>query len=595
MRRPLGNDLQLGAITGGRGELTLLAADRAMHLHVVGATGTGKSKFLEHLIRQDILNWRKSRCGLLVIDPHGSLYASLMRWLAWEGINRPVIPIELSRDDWVVGYNLLRPRRVADGAVIVENAIQAIAHVWGTGGTDQTPLFARRAANVLQALYEKGLTLVEAIHLVSANRDLRVALTGGLSDQLASRDWEVLNSLSVKDFEAQVSSTLNRLLRFVNNPSLRCVFGVPQHSLDLGQTMQDGSIILVSLAQEGARVTQQDVNLFATLLVSDLWVAAKERGKREGVKPFYVYIDEFQKFLTPTIAQNLDEARGFGLHLTLAHQFPKQLSDAGEIGRQVYNSVMENARSKVVFHLSDDENLKPMAQWLFRGVMDPDQVKHDLYSTKVMNYRLEYEKSFGSSRTAGHSKSHQSSLSEMEGSSEDGGFGVTETQSDRDGGALEDLTISTSRSSRAGSSRSLTRTSSDGESLTESQTESETQVPMLKPLMGRELSGRQYRSLEEQLFRAMAVLFDQQQRQGVARLVGMTLPVSIVTPTVKPGIASDERVQRYIDGLLAKLPCALPRPEAVKILGERQKYFANEFLKEVEAIEEPASAKRRLP
>ena len=43
------------------------------------------------------------------------------------------------------------------------------------------------------------------------------------------------------------------------------------------------------------------------------------------MKPFYVYIDEFQKFVTPTIAENFDEAAGFGLHLTLAKLYEHQL------------------------------------------------------------------------------------------------------------------------------------------------------------------------------------------------------------------------------------------------------------------------------
>jgi hypothetical protein len=71
--------------------------------------------------------------------------------------------------------------------------------------------------------------------------------------------------------------------------------------------------------------------------------------------PFYLYIDEFQRFVTPTIAENLDEARGFGfgLHLTLAHQYPSQLIEASrDYGQRLYESVMENARSKVVFSLS---------------------------------------------------------------------------------------------------------------------------------------------------------------------------------------------------------------------------------------------------
>ena len=105
--------------------------------------------------------------------------------------------------------------------------------------------------------------------------------------------------------------------------------------------------------------------------------------------PDLIILDEFQRFVTPTIADNLDEARGFGLHLTLAHQFPNQLLNAGPNGKRVYDSIMENASSKVVFRLSHEDNLKPLALWLFRGVMDPEQVKHELYSTKVMAYREE--------------------------------------------------------------------------------------------------------------------------------------------------------------------------------------------------------------
>ena len=47
--------------------------------------------------------------------------------------------------------------------------------------------------------------------------------------------------------------------------------------------------------------------------------------------------------MSPAIAQGLDQAADFGLHLTLSHQFPSQLLDKGDNGRQVYNSVMANA------------------------------------------------------------------------------------------------------------------------------------------------------------------------------------------------------------------------------------------------------------
>jgi hypothetical protein len=53
---------------GGK-PLILTKEQRSRHLYVTGSTGSGKSKFLEYLIRQDIMNWRKSsECGLLLLD-----------------------------------------------------------------------------------------------------------------------------------------------------------------------------------------------------------------------------------------------------------------------------------------------------------------------------------------------------------------------------------------------------------------------------------------------------------------------------------------------------------------------------------------------
>mgnify|MGYP000524700865 CR=1 FL=1 len=52
--------------------------DRATHLYVIGATGTGKTKFLEFLIRQDI----EKGNGFGVIDPHGDLIEDTRDYIA---------------------------------------------------------------------------------------------------------------------------------------------------------------------------------------------------------------------------------------------------------------------------------------------------------------------------------------------------------------------------------------------------------------------------------------------------------------------------------------------------------------------------------
>jgi hypothetical protein len=141
MRRIPGNKLELG-ISDATGKMLEMTPEmRATHLYICGSTGTGKSKMLESLIRQDIKQWHKSKCGALIIDPHGSLYNSLINWIAWNEPylkDVPIVPIDLRQKDWTIGYNVIRPRAVADPAVVISNFVQAMSYVWGVDGTQIT-------------------------------------------------------------------------------------------------------------------------------------------------------------------------------------------------------------------------------------------------------------------------------------------------------------------------------------------------------------------------------------------------------------------------------------------------------------------------
>jgi len=578
MRRLRGNSVKLGIVGGQGTPLEMTPEQRSTHLYVCGSTGTGKSKMLENLLRQDIAKWHESKCGLLLLDPHGSLYDSLLNWIAWNGDvlkNVPIVPIDLRQKDWTIGYNVIRPRTEADTSVIVENFVQAMSYVWGVDGTATTPLFARNGKNILWTLYENKLTLLESEYLIDRmNKRMRSEMSTGLSKRSVTQDWAYANSLSPKDFDAQISSTLNRFHSFLHNERLRLMFGQNGASLDLGEALEKGSIILVNLSTEGARVSEEDAGLFATLLLSDLWTAAKERGKgtdEKEVKPFYVYMDEFQNFVTPTIAKNLDQARGFGLHLILANQFPRQILHTGANGEQVHDSVMANARSKVVFETRGKENLEPLAFDLFMGVMNPDEIKHELYSTKVMDYVEE-------TRTVrGRSETWSDAAGEFTG----------QTATESSGGAVYDDDKQDARmwnESGADSSGSSHMQMRGGGS-------SESEVPFLKPIMGKELSSIQFRSLEEQMFRAMAALHDQEQRHFIARLVGMRAPATVVTPTIEKTPADKKMVKSFLNRKYRKLPFALRNADAHKAISDREEKMAAGFL---QGIVEPTEIKRKL-
>jgi len=517
-----GNDLTLGTDT--KGESVILSREqRSTHLYVCGSTGTGKSKFLEHLIRQDILNWRQSKCGLLLIDPHGSLYDSLMEWMAPQPLARPIVPIDLRSDEWIVAYNMLRERPGADAHVVATTFIQAMAHVWGEAGTTDTPLFARWAGNILRTLYDAKQTLVETQYLLDhLAHDIRRALVKSVKSEPVRIDWRNTERLSPQEFEKEVGSTVNRLRRFLGTDMLRSMFGQLDVSLDMGKALEEGQIVLVNLAPKGLRVSEEDASLFATLLLNDVWSAAQMRGKG-GHKPFYVYVDEFQRNLTPTIAQGLDQARGFGLHLTLAHQYPNQLLNSGKHGKAIYDSVMVNARSKAVFQVEGEENLKPLAHSLFSGAMNPDEVKLDLYSTKIMGHHREIRRSV--SRSSAVSESSSEGTGEMQ--LEDGGT-----------------------SGRVSEHASSTYGTSSGYS--------ETQMEVDAAIFGKERASVQFRDLEEQKFRAMQRIFSQEQRACIVRRVGDRLPVSVSVPKVESSYLKPARVRQYVEKQAKRWQFLLP-------------------------------------
>jgi hypothetical protein len=74
----------------------------------------------------------------------------------------------------------------------------------------------------------------------------------------------------------------------------------------------DGAIVPVCLATERGKIAESDSKLLASRRLSDLWQAAKLRGKRGAgyTKPFPVYTDDFQNYLTSTIIQQLNNEKG---------------------------------------------------------------------------------------------------------------------------------------------------------------------------------------------------------------------------------------------------------------------------------------------
>lgn len=553
---------------------------RSTHMQVIGSTGTGKSKFLENLIREDI----KAGNGLCLIDPHGYLYNDILKWL--DGIDFPpekIILFDPAEDKYTTGFDPLRPT-AKDLSYQVDAMVRACAKVWGGEDTDKTPLLKRCLRITFHALAEANLTLLEGQYLTSPTRKAtREFIAAGIKDPIIKEQWDYFNSdkLTINRFYEEFGSTINRMMEFLAAERIRTIIGQKDRTLDFEKIMNEGYVLLVNLSS-GKSVSADNARLLGTLLVNDLFLTATERPPKS--RPFYLYIDECALFINEDIGRILDEGRKFGLHLILAHQHLAQLKKAGE---EIYHSVMTDAKTKVVFGGLSPEDAKILAEMMFLEEIDLDQHKHSLDKPTVVGYTTQWLKNYShaesvaqmQARTIAASKS--SGWSESEGDAKASAAGASSSLTYTADGALLSLDsiISKGEMSSASASNIKMRGYSEAETEMEAETratsrgktdsrgEAEALLPILEYLPSATYS------LQDQIFKAMRTLVSQPTRHAIVKLSG-ALTKKIRVPLVKESTRSNEEsAGRYKEKINQSSRYNFPIEEARQQIKTRQQYL----------------------
>ena len=91
--------------------------------------------------------------------------------------------------------------------------------------------------------------------------------------------------------------------------------------------MDNKKILIVNLSK--GRLGEDNSSLLGGMLITKIQLAAMERVDQPESerKDFFLYVDEFQNFATPSFANILSEARKYRLGLIMAHQYIAQLDE----------------------------------------------------------------------------------------------------------------------------------------------------------------------------------------------------------------------------------------------------------------------------
>ena len=533
-------DLLLGKnVLNGYVDVVIPESIRSTHMQIIGASGEGKSKFMEYMIRKDIVYDR----GLCLIDPHGYLFNDIVKWMTDKGMldrefPKKLILIDPSNDKWTFGFN---PLKCSDGVEIsyhVDAMVKATAKVWGGEDTDKTPLMKRVLRILFHALAENNLSLLEAgLMLNPNNRRVREYIASKVHDWIIKEQWEYFNELKGKQFYEECGSAINRILEFLASNDIRNIIGQIENTLDFKTIMDEGYILLVNLSTSH-KISDDNARLLGTLIVNDLFLKARSRKPKS--KPFYLYIDECARFINEDIGRILDEGRKFGLHLILAHQHLAQLRKAGE---DIYSAVMTDAKTKVIFGGLSAEDARVLAEQVFLGEIDYKESKYERLT--VVGHTTRWMKSYSTGRSVTTGVTTSSGRSSVEAS----GVHRNESAGDKEG-MSRDANGNIIHNSGSDASQGLGRDEMHSDALNEMEsdmdsntdTNTEAMSETLIPILGSE-PGAMF-SLEEQLDKQMALMVNQPQRQAILKLPKRRTIV-LRTPDVKGAYATDDEIIEF--------------------------------------------------
>lgn len=312
---------------------------RFRHTHVIGASGTGKSTLLFNSIRQDI----EAGSGVGVLDPHGDLIQGLLGNIPEDRI-KDVVLIDPSDEEFSIGFNVLSAHSDLEKTLLASDLVSIFARLSTSWGDQMNSVFQNAILAFLES--SQGGTLADLRRFL-LDKDFRSAFLKTVTDPEAVFYWE--KGFPQLGGNKSIGPILTRLESFLSPRSIRCMVSQKSNRLDFADIMNGSKILLACLPQ--GRMGRENSHLLGSLLVAKLQQTAMSRQSiaEKDRRPFWLYIDEFQNFATPSMSEILSGARKYRLGLTLAHQDLAQLRHYPELS----SSVLTNTCTRIVFRPGD--------------------------------------------------------------------------------------------------------------------------------------------------------------------------------------------------------------------------------------------------
>ena len=327
---------------GARKKFGIKRDDRRQHMYVIGKTGVGKTSLLKNMAMQDIANGE----GLGIIDPHGEFAEEILEKIPPHRIN-DVVYFNPADINYPVSFNALEVPDPKYKHLVASGLMSAFTKIWANVWSARMEYIL---ANCILALLDtRGTTLLGILRMLN-DRNYRQKIINNVKDPVVKSFWA--NEYEVWDPRYRneaIAPIQNKVGQFLNVSLIRNIVGQSKSTIKIDEIMDQGKVLIMNLSK--GRIGEDSSSLLGAIMINKIQLAAMERVRipEEERRDFYLYVDEFQNFVTQSFTNILSEARKYRLDLILAHQYIAQLSS--ENNTEVRDAVFGNVGTIVSFRV----------------------------------------------------------------------------------------------------------------------------------------------------------------------------------------------------------------------------------------------------
>jgi hypothetical protein len=260
-----------------------------------------------------------------------------------------VVLVDPSDEQFSVGFNILSAHSDLEKNLLASDLVsvfQRLSTSWG----DQMNSVLKNAILAFLESDRRG-TLADLQRFL-IEKEFRNDFLKSVRDTYVVNYWQ--KSFPLLSGTKSIGSILTRLDTFLSQKPIRYMVSQRENRLDFAHIMDTGKIFLAKLPQ--GHLGRENSHLLGTLLVSKFQQTAMSRQAQQiaARRDYWIYMDEFANFITPSMAEILSETRKYRIGLTLAHHELQQLQRSPEVA----SAVMSHPLTRIVFKVGDDDAKK---------------------------------------------------------------------------------------------------------------------------------------------------------------------------------------------------------------------------------------------